>query len=240
MPNIPDQLPSCNGHYSHHMTKHVTSRITSSSTANQNMEEFMISIRKDAEAATALAERLKPDLVKGFVDIIEKCNGCLITSGIGKSGIVAERMSRSLSSTGTPAHYVHGAEWTHGDLGKARRGDVCVFFSHSGNTRECIFAASHLRLRGVHILSVIGHDDCKLAESSDAFISYELENDLEEPIGGVPTTSVVLQEMIINAVVCELITRKRFSKIEFARNHPGEIDFHRIRERIESFARVSC
>ena len=68
-----------------------------------------------------------------------------------------------------------------------------MFFSHSGNTRECVFAASHLRLRGVHILSVVGHDNCKLAECSDAYISYELKNDLEEPIGGVPTTNVVLQ-----------------------------------------------
>ena len=77
--------------------------------------------------------------------------------------------------------------------GKARRGDVCVFFSHSGNTRECVFAASHLRQRGVHILSVIGHDDSKLAECSDAYISYKLDHELTEPIGGVPTTSVILQ-----------------------------------------------
>jgi len=185
------------------------------------MEEFFVSVKKDAEAAIALAERLKTDVVKNFVNIIEKCGGTLITSGIGKSGIVAERMSTSLSSTGTPAHYVHGAEWTHGDLGKARRGDVCVFFSHSGNTRECVFAASHLRQRGVHILSVIGHDNSKLAECSDAYICYKLDHELTEPIGGVPTTSVILQEMVINAVVCELIARKRFTKIEFARNHPG-------------------
>ena len=77
--------------------------------------------------------------------------------------------------------------------GKARRGDVCVFFSHSGNTLECVFAASHLRQRGVHILSVIGHDDSKLAECSDAYISYKLDHELTEPIGGVPTTSVILQ-----------------------------------------------
>jgi len=156
-----------------------------------------------------------------FVDIINQCHGTLLTSGIGKSGIIAERMSTSLSSTGVPAHYVHGAEWTHGDLGKGRRDDVCVFFSHSGNTRECVFAATHLKQKGVHILSIIGHEDSQLAKCSDAYLCYAIDHELEEPIGGVPTTSVVLQEMLVNAVVCELIRRRRFTKIEFARNHPG-------------------
>lgn len=186
-----------------------------------SMPEFFLSLQKDVKAASALVDTLKAETVNKFIDIIQKCNGTLLTSGIGKSGIVASRMAASLSSTGTPAHYVHGAEWTHGDLGKGRRGDVCVFFSHSGNTRECVFAASHLRQRGVEILSIIGHDDSQLAKCSDAFICYKLDHDLEEPIGGVPTTSVVLQEMCINAVVCEMIKRRRFTKIEFARNHPG-------------------
>lgn len=78
-------------------------------------------------------------------------------------------------------------------LGKGRRDDVVIFFSHSGNTRECVFAANHLRQRGVHILSIIGHDDCALAKCSDAFICYKLDHELEEPIGGVPTTSIILQ-----------------------------------------------
>ncbi|XP_057304445.1 arabinose 5-phosphate isomerase KpsF-like [Hydractinia symbiolongicarpus] len=184
-------------------------------------DEFYSSIKKDMDAAKALADVLKCQDVNKFVNIINQCHGTLLTSGIGKSGIVAERMSTSLSSTGTPAHYVHGAEWTHGDLGKGRRDDVVIFFSHSGNTRECVFAANHLRQRGVHILSIIGHDDCALAKCSDAFICYKLDHELGEPIGGVPTTSIILQEMVINAVVCELIRRRRYTKIEFARNHPG-------------------
>ena len=81
----------------------------------------------------------------------------------------------------------------HYFTGKGRRGDVVVFFSHSGNTRECVFAASHLRQRGVHILSIIGHDESQLAKCSDAYICYKLDHELEEPIGGVPTTSVILQ-----------------------------------------------
>ena len=74
----------------------------------------------------------------------------------GKSGIVAERLSASLASTGTPSHYVHAAEWTHGDLGRARHGDVAVFLSHSGNTKECVAAAELLKDRGITVLSIVG------------------------------------------------------------------------------------
>eukprot|EP00794_Sanderia_malayensis_P015348 gene15348-16924_t len=186
-----------------------------------HMEEFTRSLTVDARAAVALGKCLDMNAAKKFIEIIERCDGTLITSGIGKSGIVAERMAASLSSTGTPAHYVHGAEWTHGDLGKARRGDVCVFFSHSGNTKECVFASTILRERGVHILSIVGKPDCLLTRVSDAILTYQVDHPLDEPIGGAPTTSVMLQEMVVNAVVSEMIKRRKYTKVEFARNHPG-------------------
>ena len=74
----------------------------------------------------------------------------------GKSGIVAERLSASLASTGTPSHFVHAAEWTHGDLGRVRSGDVVVFLSHSGNTKECVNAAELLQQRGIPVLAIVG------------------------------------------------------------------------------------
>jgi|EP01047_Picozoa_sp_COSAG01_P038304 arabinose-5-phosphate isomerase len=139
-------------------------------------------------------------------------------------------MSVSLMSTGTPSHFVHAAEWVHGDLGCATGADVVVCLSHSGNTAELVHAMGHIGRRNPAppILSIVGAADesgtprgSQLQELSAATLSYPFSSPHPEPLGGVPTSSVVAQEMMVNAVVCELITRRGFELPDFAFNHPG-------------------
>ena len=80
-----------------------------------------------------------------------------------------------------------------------------MFFSHSGNTKECVFASTVLRERGVHILAIVGKPECGMAKVSDAILTYQVDHPLEEPIGGVPTTSVMLQVIDWIVVVIHIV-----------------------------------
>ena len=154
-------------------------------------------------------------------------HGRVLVSGVGKSGAVAQRLAASLTSTGTPAHFVHAAEWAHGDLGSARPGDVALFFSHSGGTAECVGAARALAARGgVAVAAIVGDgaggDASALGAASDVCVAYPLDaGRFAEPLGLVPTSSVVLQEVVANALVSALVARRGFGREAFARNHPG-------------------
>ena len=183
--------------------------------------DFENSIIADVDAAEDVMNLMDFKSVSKFIEIIEKCKGHILISGIGKSAIVASRMAASLASTGTPAHFVHATEWSHGDLGKICPSDVVVFFSHSGNTEEVNYAAELVKRKEVPLLGIVGSTDSPLAHMCDAVIDYVVGKDLMEPLGGAPTTSIVLQEMIVNGVICELIRRKNFTKEQFLFNHPG-------------------
>ncbi|XP_062508700.1 uncharacterized protein LOC134184942 isoform X2 [Corticium candelabrum] len=185
-----------------------------------NIEEFEKSLETDGLAASQLVGYTDSQSVDAFVDILFQCQGNVVLSGLGKSGIVGQRMASSLASTGTPAHFVIASEWAHGDYGKVRRNaDVVVFVSHSGRTTECCEAARYLVSLGISVLSIVGSKDSPLALESDKCISYDLT--VSEPLGGVPTSSIVLQEMLANAVIRELLKRRKFSKEDFGRFHPG-------------------
>lgn len=181
---------------------------------------FDESLENDAVAASQIVGSLDKRSVTAFIDILFRCKGNVIVSGLGKSGIVAQRMASSLASTGTPSHFVVASEWPHGDYGKARPNtDVVILLSHSGTTSECCRAARYLRSLDVQVLSIVGTAESGLALDSDASIAYDVT--VEEPLGGVPSASIVVQEMIANAIIRELIERRKFGSRDFARFHPG-------------------
>jgi arabinose-5-phosphate isomerase len=157
------------------------------------------------------------------------CRGRVHVTGIGKSGIVGRRLAASLASTGTPAHWTHASEWAHGDLGNAAvHGDLIIALSHSGTTAEVLAACRHLQERGVHIYAITSRSaegsKSPLETLSEAALTYTLPKEgalaVEEPLGGAPTCSVIAQEALSNALVCELIARRTFSREDFKRNHP--------------------
>merc|ERR1712166_294464 len=156
-----------------------------------------------------------------FVDAIVasvKSESRVFTTGMGKSGSVAQRMAISLSSTGTPSQWVHASEWMHGDLGAVRAGDTIVAFSHSGRSAEIEAAIPFFKSRRANVLAVVGREGSPLAEASDACVVAPAGNEI---LGLVPSRSIVVQEAVINAVISEVVERLGFSEKDFAHNHPG-------------------
>ncbi|XP_065826108.1 uncharacterized protein [Oscarella lobularis] len=192
-----------------------------SSAGGSECEEFYSSLTNDSTAAATLANNgIQVKDAAAFTQAILNCKGTILTSGIGKSGLIAQRMAASLASTGIRSHYVHAAEWAHGDYGKAERGtDLIIFISHSGKTEECVQAATHLKREGIDVLAITGRKGSPLDLMSTVSIVYPLS--VREPLDILPTSSLLLQEMIANAVLRELIHRRRFSRADFLRNHPG-------------------
>jgi len=191
-------------------------------------EAIRTSLSRDALALSELKSRIDEDGLIRAASCIHECRsarGRVLVSGVGKSGIVARRMAASLASTGTPAHFVHAAEFMHGDLGAAQERDAVLMYSHSGNTEECTAAAEWLRRRdGVALISIVGCADSELGRTSDHVVSYEYPNDTEayrEPLGSVPTTSLVVQEAVSNAIICCLMHEIDFDEKDFSLNHPG-------------------
>eukprot|EP00040_Diaphanoeca_grandis_P023648 m.128934 g.128934 ORF g.128934 m.128934 type:complete len:274 (-) comp29362_c0_seq1:99-920(-) len=181
---------------------------------------FTDSLAKDAASIALTQDTLDLPAISDFVDLIQACTGRVLLSGLGKSGMVARRMSVSLTSIGTPAHFVHAAEWGHGDLGACQKGDVVILFSHSGETAECVGAIDHFQVRGAAVLSITSGGMSTMARRSNARIIYSIPP-MSEPSGGVPTASVVMQEAMVNGVINELISRTQFTPKDFKFNHPG-------------------
>ena len=203
------------------------------------MYAFKQSLAMDSATISSMVrhcEKSDCKVAENFVNAIHSCRGRVHVTGIGKSGIVGRRLAASLASTGTPSQWTHAAEWAHGDLGNAvvdssspTGGDVVIALSHSGKTAEVVAACRELAARGVPIYAITSQSDnssqSPLEAISDAALIYKFpaEGDLKviEPLGGAPTCSVIAQEALANALVCELIARRRFSREEFQTNHPG-------------------
>jgi arabinose-5-phosphate isomerase len=127
-------------------------------------------------------------------------------------------MAASLASVGVPAHFVHGTEWVHGDLGAACAGDLVLSFSHSGNTEELAVLPGLLRRRGVTMGCVVGSADSALGNTSDHVV---LAPAAEEILGKIPSRSIVAQEAVVNAIVAEVVRARSFALSDFVINHPG-------------------
>jgi len=169
---------------------------------------------------TDLNESIDVEKIEAIASRLMSCKGNVFTTGIGKSGIVGQRVASSLSSIGIVSCFVHTSEWMHGELGKLHGNDIVLCISHSGNTNELLQALDHIKKKDVTVLSIVGFKDCKVSLASDECICYCL-SPLNEPLGGIPSTSIVLQEAVVNGLVSILITKKTLTRNEFHGNHPG-------------------
>lgn len=146
-----------------------------------------------------------------------------MTTGIGKSSIVAKRLAVSLSSVGVPSHFVHGTEWAHGDLGQVRQDDVVIALSHSGHTAELVGLFGYLKNNHstVHRVAMVGTSEgAPLAEGAHQVLLGPVDP-LLEPLGKVPTASIVVQEAIANGLVRQVVHDASLTLPGFTFNHPG-------------------
>ena len=176
-------------------------------------------IRIEAAAVAALEERLGPDFERAL-DIIFNARGRIIVSGMGKSGIVAKKIAATLSSTGTPAIFLHPVEGIHGDLGVVQRNDVFIAISKSGNTDELYQLVPLFKRMGIPILTLTGNPNSPLAKRSDVMLDVSVKEEAC-PYDLIPTASTTATVAMGDALAIALLHRKNFSPEDFALLHPG-------------------
>lgn len=153
------------------------------------------------------------------VDLIINCSGRVVVSGMGKSGLIGQKIAATLASTGTPSFFMHPGEALHGDLGMTRKEDVFLLLSNSGET-EVIQLLPSLKLFGNSVVSISGRVDSTLVRQSDAPIVYKVD---EEgcPIGLAPMATTTVTLILGDALATVLMTARGFRRDDFAKYHPA-------------------
>ena len=178
-------------------------------------------IQIERKAISEIEKRLDGNFSEA-VEIITKCKGRVIVTGIGKSGIIAQKIVATFNSTGTPAVFLHSADSTHGDLGMIRNHDVVLCISKSGDSIELINLLRAIKNFDVKVISIVGELDSQLHDLSDVVIDASVKHEAC-PHDLAPTTSTTVALVIGDALAIALLKKKDFTKEEFAMLHPGGV-----------------
>jgi len=188
-------------------------------------------VRIEAEALRRLADRIAGPMAQAFRDAVELlscCAGRVVVTGMGKSGLVARKIAATLSSTGTPALYLHPAEALHGDLGMIARGDVVIALSASGDTEEILallptmqrLEVKLITLTGDPIFSVNGKKLSTLAQAADIALDCSIDKEACS-LGLAPTASTTTMLALGDALAVTISDKRGFKEEDFANLHPG-------------------
>jgi arabinose-5-phosphate isomerase len=176
-------------------------------------------LKIEAQAILDLMDRVGPNFEKA-VKLILNAKGRVILTGMGKSGLVARKISATLNSTGTPSLFLHPAEAIHGDLGMVTRDDVVVAVSHSGKTTEINNILPLIKNLGAKVVSFTGALESPMAIDSDIVVDVGVEREAC-PMGLAPTASTTAALAMGDALAVVLLTTRRFSQQDFKKFHPG-------------------
>ncbi|MBN1892850.1 SIS domain-containing protein, partial [bacterium] len=176
-------------------------------------------VRIEAKAVRALEERIGDRFGKA-VELLLECKGRVIVTGMGKSGIIANKIASMLTSTGTAALFLHPAEGLHGDSGAVLKGDVVVCISKSGQTEEILRLIPFFKRKGAPIISLVGNPDSELAKRSDVVLNVGVKEEAC-PFDIVPTASTTATLVMGDALAVVLLQERGFSVEDFAMLHPG-------------------
>ena len=169
--------------------------------------------------------RLAGGLGQSFIDAVNalyKCEGRAIITGLGKSGIIARKLAATLTSTGTPSHFIHPVEAIHGDLGIVRSGDVMVAISRSGNNPEVTGLVALGRHFNMTLIAITGNSDSQLASASDIVLNCAVTREAC-PLNLTPTTSTTAALVTGDAIAVALLKLRQFKPEDFAAFHPGGV-----------------
>lgn len=173
----------------------------------------------EAEGLLAVRDQLGEEFVQA-IELIMACESRLVVTGIGKSGLVGQKISATLNSTGTPSLFLHPVEAMHGDLGMVAPTDVVLAISYSGETSELNRLLGSIRERGNPIIAICGRNDSTLARHAAVTLNVAIPREAC-PLGLAPTTSTTATLAMGDALAVVLLDRKRFRAEDFRRNHPG-------------------
>jgi len=173
----------------------------------------------EARAINSLKSRISGNFIRA-IEIILKCKGRVVVSGMGKTGIIGQKFSATLASTGTPSLFLHTAEAIHGDLGKVTSDDVVIILSNSGSTQEMRQLLPILKKIGVKIISLTGNAKSVLAKYSNIVLDVCVKKEAC-PLGLAPTASTTATLAMADALAVCLLELKNFKERDFAFFHPG-------------------
>ena len=166
-----------------------------------------------------VSKNIDQDIQKA-AELIINHSGKVVISGLGKSGLIGQKIVATLCSTGTRSVYMHAAEAIHGDLGIYNPGDPTILISKSGNTEELVRLIPVLKEFQSPLIAIVGNVDSFIAKNADIVLNGTVEKEID-PLGVVPTTSSLVALAIGDALASVLMVQRGFDKKDFARNHPG-------------------
>jgi len=166
-----------------------------------------------------LINSINSKFIEACKEII-KCKGHIITTGMGKSGHIAQKASSTFSSTGTPSFFLHPSEASHGDLGMITKKDIIFILSNSGETKEIINIIPYIKNIGVPIISLTGNKKSKLAKVSTIHINVNIKKEACS-IGLAPTASTTAALIMSDAIAISVSKEKELNKNDFLKMHPG-------------------
>ena len=173
----------------------------------------------EAQAIRELASRVDETFDRAL-DVLLACAGRVVATGMGKSGIVAQKVSATLASTGTPSLFLHPAEAIHGDLGRIVRGDCVLAISYSGETQELLALVPSIKRLGAPLLALTGRPRSTLATTADVHLDVSIREEAC-PLGLAPTASTTAALAMGDALAMALLERRGFTVDDFAVLHPG-------------------
>ncbi len=184
----------------------------------EQLREAREILRQEADALQAVSHRLDGAFCEA-VEILQQCRGCVIVTGMGKAGLIGQKITATLSSTGTRAHFLHPADAVHGDLGAIHPDDVLLILSNSGETDEICRLLPLVRRCGNPIIALTGREQSTLSQQADVTIA--LGRIREVGFGLAPTTSTTVMLAVGDALAMVTSRMKGFTPQQFAMFHPG-------------------
>lgn len=175
--------------------------------------------RIEAEAVASLANKLDHNFTQA-VEAIYNCKGRVVVTGMGKAGIIGQKISATLSSLGTPSVWLHSAEAIHGDLGRVTKDDIVIALSNSGETEETKSLIPLIKKIGARIIAITGNKNSGLAKHSDLVLDVSVKKEAC-PLGLAPTSSTTAMLSMGDALAVCLVEKKGFKEKDFALFHPG-------------------
>ncbi len=173
----------------------------------------------EARAVEALIRRLDQRF-ECAVDVLYRCGGKVVVSGMGKSGLIGQKIAATLASTGTPAFCLHPAEGVHGDLGMLTRGDALIAISNSGETQEILQLLPFVERMGIPVVAMTGRTGSTLAKNSEVVLDVSVSEEAC-PMGLAPTASTTATLAMGDALAIALLQKRGFKQEDFAQFHPG-------------------
>ena len=193
---------------------------SSQQTSSSHFEKIAKLLRLEADAITCAAERLDRLQIERAAQLILDCKGKVIVMGVGKSGVIAQKIAQTMTSTGTVAISIHPSDAMHGGLGVIASGDVVIALSNSGETEELIAILPSLQKRGVSIISIVGNPESTLARHSNAFLDASVDEEAC-PLNLAPTASTTVALALGDALAMSLMEARGLTPEDFAVNHPA-------------------